>query len=367
MKKKILLSIWSDPCMYINLLFLINFFLKKKYEIILICKKIDRKKDFLYFINKNKLIKIIEIKSEGKIGYLYFFKKKISIIRSFKPDILFSFNFISLFFSFFVKKKKINWIYYNFDFNVSSKFNFNNFIEKIIIKKVDSIFLPSSSRVNFYKRIFKVNKNIYSINNTFSKYFKIKKNKKINKYNLFKKKYLVRIGSFYNYHYLEELIFSTNYWCNNYKLVIAGKSYGGYFEKLKKFIKKNKIKNVILIKNVSYELWFSLLKNAFAGFALYEPINVSHRFMGGTSQKLNNYIYANIPSIISKSYDNKKFNEKFKTSLLVSGNYKDIAKKTNFLIKNRIVYKKLKNNNNIAFLKEFNFEKQLNKVLKYII
>ena len=37
---------------------------------------------------------------------------------------------------------------------------------------------------------------------------------------------------------------------------------------------------------------FKLLKNATAGFALYKPINVSHKLMGGTSQKLNNYIFA---------------------------------------------------------------------------
>lgn len=370
MKNKILLSIWSDPSMYLNLLFLINFFLKKKFKVILVCKKIERKNDFYYFVKKNRLLQIIEIKAEGKLGYFFFYKKMYSIINKFQPSIMISFNFISLFFSYFLKRQKINWIYYNFDFNITNKFNINNFIEKKIIKKVNCIFLPSESRVNYYKIKFEIKKKIYSINNCFSKDFNIKIKNKYDKYDKYdfikKKKYLIRLGSFFSYHYLEELVQSTKYWSRNYKLILAGKSYNGYYEKLNKFIKKKKIENVILFKNISYELWFFLLRNAYAGFAMYEPINVSHKFMGGTSQKLNNYIFASIPSIISKSHDNKKFNIKYKTSILSGGNFKEIAEKTNILLENKKIYMNLKKNNQKAFSKEFNFEKQITRVLKFI-
>ena len=70
------ISIWSDPSNYINLLFLINHFLKKKTNIILICQKIEDKTDFNYFVRKNRYLKIIEIKKNGKLGYLKFYKKK---------------------------------------------------------------------------------------------------------------------------------------------------------------------------------------------------------------------------------------------------------------------------------------------------
>ena len=56
-KKKFLISIWADPSNYINLLFLINFLIKKNYEIILICKLIEKKKDFFLFCKENKKIK----------------------------------------------------------------------------------------------------------------------------------------------------------------------------------------------------------------------------------------------------------------------------------------------------------------------
>ena len=93
---------------------------------------------------------------------------------------------------------------------------------------------------------------------------------------------------------------------------MAGKSYDGYFEELKSFVKLNNLKKVILLKDVNYYIWFALLEGAIAGFALYEPINTSHNYMGGTSQKLNNYIFSNIPSLISKNPDFYTFNKNTK-------------------------------------------------------
>ena len=50
---------------------------------------------------------------------------------------------------------------------------------------------------------------------------------------------------------------------------MAGKSYDGYFEELKSFVKLNNLKKVILLKDVNYYIWFALLEGAIAGFALY--------------------------------------------------------------------------------------------------
>ncbi len=362
------ISIWSDPSNYINLLFLINHFLKKKTNIILICQKIEDKTDFNYFVRKNRYLKIIEIKKNGKLGYLKFYKKKKDIIKKINPQTLISINFISLFISSLIfGKKNINWIYYNFDFNLTKGLKLNNFFEKHIIKYVNYIFLPSDSRVKLYKKNFLRNNNIFSVYNCFSKYFKIQNYKIGHKYQLLnKKKYLIRLGSFYKFHYLEEIALSTKFWDKGLYLVMAGKSYEGYYQKLKKFIKKNNLNKVILIENISYKLWFSLLKNALAGFALYKPINISHKLMGGTSQKLNNYIFAGIPSIVSKSEDILKFNKRYGTSIVTNNSPKDIAKKANFLLKNKKYYLEKSKKNKNAFANEFNFEKQIKKVEKYI-
>ena len=79
---------------------------------------------------------------------------------------------------------------------------------------------------------------------------------------------------------------------------------------------------------------------------------------------LNNYIYCNIPSLISKNHDFYVFNKKYKTSISVKNNPKDIAEKVNKILKNKDLYFFLKKKNKEAFNKEFNFEKQIKKIEK---
>jgi len=359
-QNKIIISIWSDPSMYLNLMFLLNYLLKKKFKIILICEKIDNFKDFYFFIKKNSNLEIVQTNLTGKFGYIKFFYLKYFYNKKINPKIFISINFISMFFSFFLNLKKTRWIYYNFDFDLNAKFN--NSIEKLLIKKINYILIPSQSRLDVYKKNFNRKNKIYSINNCFSKEFKIKYLKKHNKF--YKKKYFIRLGSFSNSHALKEIALSTKYWKKNTFLIMAGKSYHGYFEKLKKFVKSENLKKVILLKDVNYYMWFSLLKRAIAGFALYDPINTSHNYMGGTSQKLNNYIYSNIPSFISKNNDFLTFNKKYKTSIVVNNNANDIAVKVNKILNDKKLYYFLKKKNREAFTKEFNFEKQIKKIEK---
>ena len=364
---KILISIWADPSNYLNLLFLINFLIKNNKKVILVCKKIEKKSDFYYFVKKNYKLKVIEIKETGKYGYIKFFLNKIKLIKKLKFETVISINFISLFFSYFISFSSIKWIYYNFDFNNDKKFNFNNFLEKKIIQKVNYIFIPSNSRLRLYKKIFNRKKNIYPVYNSFSINFDIK-NRSYLPIELKNKNFFIRLGSFYKHHGLENLALATKFWKTNTYLVMAGKSYDGYFQILKKFKKENNLTNLLLYENVSYKFWFGLLQKGIAGFALYDPINVSHNLMGGTSQKLNNYIFAGIPSFVTNNKDFEIFNNKYKTSILVSNNsIKEINNGVNKILKNKKLYSTIKKKNNLAFKKEFNFEKQISIVKNIIL
>ena len=368
MNNKIIISIWADPTNYINLLFLINYLIKKKQKITLICRNIERKEDFFYFIKKSNNLKVVELNQNGKLGYFNFLILKIFFFLKIKPKTVISINFISLFVSRFVYNKKVNWIYYNFDFDISKKLYLNNYIEKKIIQKVSCIFLPSKSRVSLYKKIFLRKNKIYPIYNCFSKNFKIRNYelKKINS-KLKNKNYIVRLGSFYKHHYLKEVAIKSKSWKNNLYLVLAGKSYAGYFNEMQKFKKKHNLSKLILLKDISYKKWFVLLENALAGIALYKSINVSHNLMGGTSQKLNNYIFASIPSFINNNNDFIKFNKKYKTSIIVNNSLHDLNRKIHYLFKNKKFYRQKVKWNKSAFKNEFNFENQIEKVKDHIL
>lgn len=342
--------------------------ISKKIEVTLICKKIENKNDFFYFVKKSKYLKIKEIDREKKIGLLFLFIKTLFIYYKLKPKKVLAVNFISLFFCSLIISKKDKLIYYNFDFDLSKDIKFNNFLEKYSVKRSNHTILPSKSRLLLYKKNFNKSKNLHAVCNCFSKKF-FSKNKKLTSKLKFltPKKYFVRLGSFYKYHYLEELVLSTKYWKKNYNLIIAGKSYHQYFEYLNEFIKKHNLTKVKLFKNISYKDWFSLLNNAYGGFALYEQVNISHKLMGGTSQKLNNYIYSGIPSFVSPSKDISVFNNKYRTSILVEAKPKTIAKKVNYLVNNKKIYKLKVKKNIQAFKNEFNFEEQFKKVESFFL
>jgi spore maturation protein CgeB len=61
------------------------------------------------------------------------------------------------------------------------------------------------------------------------------------------------------------------------------------------------------------------------------------------------------------------FNKKYNTSIVVNSSIKDIGKKVNYLLDNKNYYKLKINKNKKAFKKEFNFEKQINKIKKFIM
>ena len=80
------------------------------------------------------------------------------------------------------------------------------------------------------------------------------------------------------------------------------------------------------------------------------------------SQKINAYLAACLPVLISKTKDNKNFLVNYKCGVSTHLNSKLIAKNINQIFRNKELYKLLKKNSKIAFLNEFNFEKQFKKI-----
>ena len=123
-QNRIIISIWSDPSMYLNLMFLLNYLLKKKFKINLIFEKIENFNDFYFFIKKNPNLNVIQTNLTGKLGYIKFLYLKYCYNKKLNPKILISINFVSMFFSYFLDLKKTRWIYYNFDFDLNLKIYF---------------------------------------------------------------------------------------------------------------------------------------------------------------------------------------------------------------------------------------------------
>ena len=375
--KKYLLTTWSqNPEYYFLIENKINFLLKKKSEIIMVCPNKDNKKKLL-IKKKNYSEKNIYYSKNNLLNKFYFFYYLfflIFITLAIKPDVIIVYNNYPILFVKIVRlffKKKI--IYHNFDYNPNPKSifaRFINFVEKKSIHLFDLVIFSNEERIKLFKKINKTKNfptialfNVLSIKHY--KYFlnlKKKRNKKIIK--------VFRIGSIGPGHGLLPLINSFKFLPQNYKLTLCGKIMdNNFYSKLKKIIKKKNIfKKIKIIISAKRSSWEWELSNSDIGVALYENVSFSHKYMVGASQKVNSYLAAQLPIIAYKDKQFLEFHKKYKCCILVENNNpKKIANTIHREIQNTTNFNKLKKNSSLAFKNTYNFENEINKIKKYLL
>ena len=179
-----------------------------------------------------------------------------------------------------------------------------------------------------------------------------------------KKKILFYFGSIGPGHGLFELIKSVRFLDKNLSLEIYGWVVDdNFYLKINELIKKNNLDKKVTIKlNVKDFEWKSKMMDAHLGIALYEIKSLSHKFMFPASQKINAYIAANLPVLVSRTKDNKNFLSNYKCGVSTLLNSKLIAKNINLIFRSKKFYKLLRKNSKNAYKNEFNFEKQFQKI-----
>lgn len=362
---KIFFIIWSNPWLYLTLFPIAEILAKKNFKIYIFCHK-----EFLNNKNfKNKNIKFIQFKNFKspflkKISFIWFIFEAVVYSLVIRPKFLIGFNLHGFFCSLILKKinKRICFIYYNYDFDLTKniKSYFHKFLYKINIKFINNcelIIVPNLGRKILFRKVLKTKKRILVIKNSFSKNFKFKIKKKRN--------YISHMGYIGPGHYIDQIIHSAKFIHKEYKVLLAGICNDEYFDYIKNLINKNNLrKKVIIERNISNKKWYNYLSETCIGLVFYEPINVSNVNMNMTSQKMNSFIMANIPMIVNDNIDFKDkdylYYSKSKPTPI------SISKKINYLLKNKLIYKKISNNLKKLFLKSQNLEFETKELLKFI-
>ena len=384
MKKKIFFIIWGDPKFYQTLIFLSQYLSEKNYEINIFCKKPKIDKDIIEEINfgKNTIIRFYPLNFKflpnfiNLIGFSFycFFK-----FLSHNPEKIIFFNNKSIFCLGLIRIfKKINnkLIYHNFDFDNPA--NLKSLRERILSKLefslskfVDFLVFPSIERANFFQNITKIDKlKFFEFKNCFPKKFTpIKSNsfkEFLDRNSISDKKIICYLGSIGPSHHLNEIIDSVKYLNNNFILIIGGASINNYSYNLKKRIENNNLSQKIFIfESITNSLWFEILFRSSLGLCFYEKTHLSHQHMAGTSQKFNNYLFANLPMLVNNNEDFLNFKKKFDIFETANpSDPKNIADKINNIFDNNNRFNELKKNLEIAFSEELNFEKQFEKSYK---
>lgn len=368
-----LLGIWTKtPEDYFFIENFILFLKKRNINSTLVFQKKNNLKKNKY-IKNCKIHEIFSSKNKfiNNILYLYFsiYFAILTIIK--RPKKVYLFNSSSLLSILFFKpfySGKI--IYHNFDYNpysntISQKFL--TFIEKKLSKYFEILIFSNNKRGQLFKSLSNArNLKIITIFNCLSKLHQKKKY-----LNYPKKKLLYRIGSIGPNHSLTNLISSMKYLDDNIRLLICGKvTNEAYYLKIKDLIKSNKLNKRVKIKTfVSNFYWKQKLSEAAIGVALYESErrNISHKYMCGASQKINAYLSENLPVLVPNEKQYVDFNKKYKCFININiKDPKEIAKSIKKIFLNKKKFTRLRGQAFKAFKNEFNFEKQVEKIIDYL-
>ncbi len=368
---KIFFLIWANPSSHQVILPIIRSFSKisKIYLFSSSSKNIellDKKDSNFSKYCKHKKIPVFENqKLFNKLSLIFFLLISFFYILLNKPKYVYIIDKYPLILTFLIKfflNTKI--IYHNLDYEPAADGLFQKVLKKIEFRSaryLDLLIFSHNMRAKKFLKDSKIKKKFIIFYNSLPTDF-YKKYK--NKYPKNTKKKLFYFGSIGPGHGLFELIKSAKYLDNNLILEIYGWVVDdNFYLKIHKFIKKNNLDKKITFKlNVKDFVWKSKMMDVHLGIALYEVKSLSHKFMFPASQKINAYLAAYLPVLVSKTKDNQNFLTNYNCGISTLLNSKIIARNINLIFRREKYYKLLKKNSKNAYLNEFNFEKQFQKI-----
>jgi glycosyltransferase involved in cell wall biosynthesis len=180
---------------------------------------------------------------------------------------------------------------------------------------------------------------------------------------------VVRLGTMGPQHAIEATIRSIPGWGGNWGLVLAGAASGSYLTDLEALAESLGVKDrVVILPSVPQSLWSDCLYSAHLGIALYEPGNINHASMAGAGNKLNLYLKAGIPSVVSALPDFEAFARRYGAcEVAVPGDPSSIAEAVNAIFSNDAGYQSYCREASHAFETEYHFETQFRPVLNTLM
>ncbi len=382
---KVLISIWADPAMYLATTFTARILSENCESVDLLYRKPNAHFDVAGDVKFGSRSRLHPVGGghagwRDKIDYVKFIIKSVMLALREKPDVIIGYNTLGFVVAYSASKisPSSKLIYHNFDFDTSEKGlgflgRLLKRLELFAARRADVTIFPAPERASKYQEMAELNRKPLSVMNCFPRSWPRQKTGELQ--SLLKNKGLcfdqlvVHLGSIDPFHGIEATIRSVLQWNGNWGLIVAGFSNGSYLEEMQDLVHELDLSNrVIFLTSVSNSLWYDCLYSSHLGICLYEPCNLSHAYMAGTSQKFNNYLVAGIPSIVSNSPDFIAFVEKYKTSKVAEATDPiSISQAVNSLLCNPKEYAEYCHAVKQAFESEFNFEKQFEPILHKLL
>jgi len=370
----ILCLYWGNPTFYPYIVEKLKYFKNKKkiYFVSRTYKDFFFKKNFLKNLCRSYTVPHLENKILHIFSYVFFILLSfyILIFKNIKIVILYDRNVTIFFFIAKIFKKKI--IYHNFDYNPETIL-FPKKFKIFILQKIEKICAKYSNLLIFSNDL-RAKKFLYK-NKINNRYLIAYNGPSLDKKNVLKKnpkqKNIIWTGTLGKGHALENIIKSFSFLDKKINLTIichyvfSSEEYLNNINRL--IINNNLAERIKIFTTLTYNNFIKQLRNSIIGLAIYEPTNLSHKYMLGASNKINFYMKYSLPLVLSKNTEQVSFIKKYKNGVNV--NHKDpkyIALGIKKILANKINYKKMSLNSCKTFRKEFNFYNKFKQIEKFL-
>ena len=320
---KVVLAIWADPRNYLSTVFTAQGLSKRGIEVDLVYRKPNKEHDVSGDVNFGSNIRYHPIGGghsgwRDRIDYIIFVLKLLLVVLRKRPDVVIGYNKHGLLASFVVTQlfPKIRLIYHNYDFDIARMQDISSRCELVAARKADLTIFPALGRSEEYKSIAGLKQEPISVLNCYPLSYSIKQTGELNR--ILKSKGLsfdrlvIRLGMIGPFHSIKASFRSMPEWKGNWGFILGGFASETYLKEINKLVEELGIGDrVLILPSVSNSLWYDILSSGDLGISLYDPdpFNLSHKYMAGTSQKLNGYFVTGIPSIVPNTPDFSSFVE----------------------------------------------------------
>lgn len=378
---KVVLAIWADPRNYLSTVFTAQGLSTRGMDVDLVYRKPNKEHDVSGDVNFGSNIRYHPIGGRhsgwrDRIDYIIFVLKLFLVVWRKRPDVVIGYNKHGLLASFVVTQlfPKIRLIYHNYDFDISRMQDISSRFELVAARNSDLTIFPALGRAEEYKSIAGLKREPMSVLNCYPLSYSVKKTGELNKIleskGLSFDRLVIRLGMIGPFHGIEATFRSMPKWKGNWGFIMGGFASETYLKEINKLVEELGIGDrVLILPSVSNSLWYDILSSGDLGISLYDPdpFNLSHKYMAGTSQKLNGYFVTGIPSIVPNTPDFFSFVEQYGTSKLVDvSNPSSIAEAVNSFFEDTVDYDQYSKNVRKAFQSEFNFENQFDPIFKWL-
>lgn len=380
---RILSLIWTDALWHPVVMFTAQIFSEQGHVVDIMARRPNPQSAIPASFELGSNVKVHQVNGGNsgglnRVGYLGFLLKSYQLARQAKPDVVIGYDMHGLAAALCARAAGSNprLIYHNLDLVaedlLSAYGRFLKRVEEYGARGADLTIFSSSGRANIYRRTVPLERDPMVVMNCQRLALPRQRTGELQaslaSRGLSFDRLVVRLGSLGPDHGIEATIRSVAHWKGNWGLVFAGVPVESYLERIEDLIVSLGLQHrVVVFPSVPYSFWYDCLYSADLGIALYERGNINHAHMAGAGNRLNLYLKAGIPSIVPCFPDFVEFVEEFGAGKVVEPTDPcSIASAVNAVLTDDKEFAVLCRKATLAFEREYNFERQFEKVLHWL-